>query len=105
MDGRPGLTAAAGEVWLAGRGEETRRLVFVISDTRFHRLAERAVVAPVLDEIPSHPRPWHVLVTEGRAVAVNQLGTIPIERLLERVDWVGAETLRRVRRAVRAISS
>lgn len=99
------MTAAAGEIWLADRGEETRRLVFVISDTRFHRLAERAVVAPVLDEVPSHPRPWHVLVADDRAVAVNQVGTIPIEQLLERVDRGGVETLRKVRRAVQAITT
>lgn len=99
------MTASAGEVWLADRGEETRRLVFVISDTRFHDLAERAVVAPVLDEVPASPRPWHIRLSDNRAIAVNQLGTIPVERLLERVDRPGAETLRQARRAVRAITS
>jgi mRNA-degrading endonuclease toxin of MazEF toxin-antitoxin module len=98
------LTASAGEIWLADRGDESRHLVFVISDTRFHRLAERAVIAPVLDETPAIPRPWHV-VFGGRAVAVNQLGTTPIDRLRECVDRVGFETLRQVRRAVREITN
>ncbi|MPY91987.1 MAG: hypothetical protein GEV08_02675 [Acidimicrobiia bacterium] len=105
MDGRSPLTAAAGDIWLADRGEEARRLVFVISDSRFHRLAERAIVAPVLLTAPVPPRPWHIPLTENRAVAVNQLGTLAIDRLLERVEWAGAETLRQARRAVRAITS
>ena len=104
MDGRPALTASAGEIWPADRGDDTRRLVFIISDARFHRLAERAVVAPILDEVPASPRPWHVLLGD-RAVAVNQLGTTPIERLLELVDRAGFETLRQVRRAVHEITS
>jgi mRNA-degrading endonuclease toxin of MazEF toxin-antitoxin module len=97
------LIASAGEVWLADRGDETRRPVFVISDVRFHRLAERAVIAPVLDEPPAVPRPWHVLVGD-RVVAVNQLSTAPTDRLLERVDRAGFETLRQVRRAVSEIT-
>ena len=98
------MTASAGEIWLADRGDETRRLAFIISDARFHRLAERAVIAPLLDEVPASPRPWHVLFAD-RAVAVNQLGTTPIDRLLERVDRAGFETLRQVRRAVREITN
>ena len=98
------MTAAAGEIWLADRGDETRRLVFIISDARFHRLAERAVVAPVLEQMPPSPRPWHIPIGE-RAVAVHQLGTTPIDRLLELVDRSGLDTLREVRRAVREITN
>ena len=94
----------AGEIWLADRGDETRRLVFVISDARFHRLADRAVVAPVLEELPAAPRPWHVRL-DDRAVAVNLLGTLPLDRLLERVERAPFDTLRRVRRAVREITN
>ena len=97
------MTPAAGEVWLADRGEPTRRLVYVISDVRFHRLAERAVVAPVLEAMPALPRPWHIPLGE-RAVAVNQLGSMTIDRLLDRVDRSGLETLHQVRRAVREIT-
>ncbi len=98
------MTVSAGEIWLADRGDETRRLVFIVSDARFHRLAERAVIAPVLDEVPAFPRPWHIRLGD-QAVAVNQLGTTPVARLLERVDRVGFETLRQVRRAVREITN
>jgi mRNA-degrading endonuclease toxin of MazEF toxin-antitoxin module len=98
------LTVVAGEFWLADRGEGSRRVVFVISDTRFHRLAERAVIAPVLDEMPAVPRPWHVRL-EGRAIAVNLVSTISTDRLLERVERAGFETLRRVRHALAQITN
>jgi mRNA-degrading endonuclease toxin of MazEF toxin-antitoxin module len=98
------LSPSAGEVWLADRGDERRHLVFVISDARFHRLAERVVVAPVLESMPAAPRPWHIPFDE-RAIAVNQLGTTAVDRLLERVDRGDLETLQRVRRAVQAITT
>lgn len=98
------MTATAGEIWLAGGGDETRRPVFIVSDTRFHRLAERAVVAPLLDVPPAALRPWYVGVGD-EVVAVNQLGAMPIDRLLEPVHRVGFETLRQVRRAVREITT
>ncbi|MFN0026788.1 MAG: type II toxin-antitoxin system PemK/MazF family toxin [Acidimicrobiales bacterium] len=88
-------------MWLADSGGESRRLVFVISDARFHRVAERAVVAPVLDSITS-AMPWH-LPLNGRVVAINQLGTLPIERLLEHVETASFDVLRRARRAVSEI--
>jgi hypothetical protein len=97
------LTPSAGEIWVAARGEETRRLVFVFSDSRFQRLAERAVVAPILDRAPAHLRPWHIVIGEGRIIAVNLAGTVPTERLLERVDVVTGDALVRVRQAARAI--
>ena len=62
------------------------------------------MVAPVLDSMPATPRPWHIPF-DGRAIAVNQLGTTAIDRLLERVDRGDLETLQRVRRAVQAITS
>jgi len=97
------LTPAAGEIWLADRGDERRHLLYVISDSRFHRLAERAIVAPVLDAMPAAPRPWHVAI-DDRAIAVNQLGTASIDRLLERVERGDLETLRRVQSVVRQIT-
>ena len=97
------MTPSAGEIWLADRSAETRRLVFVISDSRFQRLAERAVVAPVLDHPPARLRPWHIVTGETRIIAVNLAGTMPTERLLERVDVVAGDSLARVRQAARAI--
>ena len=97
------MTPSAGELWLADRGDERRHLLYVISDSRFHRLAERAIVAPVLDAMPAAPRPWHVAI-DDRAIAVNQLGTASIDRLLERVERGDLETLRRVQSVVRQIT-
>jgi mRNA-degrading endonuclease toxin of MazEF toxin-antitoxin module len=96
------MIAQPGEIWLAGRGDETRRRVLVISDDRFHRLGERAIVAPVLDEAPAVPRPWHIQLGEttvAGVVAVNLLVSLPIDRLLDRVDRADIGVLRRVRRA------
>ena len=81
-----------------------RRFVFVISDERFHRLAERAVIAPLLETAPAIVRPWHVPLGD-RVIAVNLLGTTPVARLLERIERAGFDTLRRVRRAVLEISN
>lgn len=78
--------------------------MFVISDVRFHRLAERAVVAPVLARPPDPVWPWHVAVGD-HTVAVNQIGTIPTDRLLELVDRSDLDELRRVRRVVREITN
>jgi mRNA-degrading endonuclease toxin of MazEF toxin-antitoxin module len=98
------LTPSAGEVWIVDRGDERRHLVYVVSGPRFHRLAERAVVAPVLDALPAAPRPWHIPIDE-QAIAVNQLGSLSIDRLLERVDHGDLDTLRLVRHAVQAITN
>lgn len=97
------MTPSAGEIWLADVGHETRRPVFVISDVRFHRLAERAVIAPVLEAGPDAPQPWHVRMGD-RTVAVNQMGTTRVERLLERSSQADFDTIRQVRRAVREIA-
>jgi mRNA-degrading endonuclease toxin of MazEF toxin-antitoxin module len=94
---------SAGEVWLADRGDETRRLVVVISDDRFQRLADRAVVAPVLEAAPTIPRPWHI-DADARWIAANHLGTVALDRLLERVDQVSVSSLREIRTAVRHIT-
>ena len=102
MVGRSRLTPSAGEIWLADRGDERRRHVFVISDDRFQRLAERAIVAPILEVRPDPAGPWHIPLEE-RTIAVNLQTTLPLERLLERVGRAGSETLRQVRHAARAI--
>jgi mRNA-degrading endonuclease toxin of MazEF toxin-antitoxin module len=98
------LTPSPGEIWIADRGDETRRPVFVVSDVRFQRLAERVMVAPVLDHVPAVPRPWHIVLDDDRMVAVNLLATMPVDRLLERADAVAGDALSRARRAVRAIT-
>jgi mRNA-degrading endonuclease toxin of MazEF toxin-antitoxin module len=93
----------AGDLWLADVGGDRRRTVYVVSSSRFHRLSRRAVIAPVLDEAPDVARPWHVGFGD-RVIAVNLLGSTPIDRLLELLDRVDAPTRRRVRDVVRHIS-
>ncbi len=97
------MTPAPGEIWTADGGQESRNQVFVISDSRFHRLAERAVVAPVIVVPVDARRPWHVGVDGDRVAAVNLLATVPTDRLLERVAPADAEALSTARRAARFI--
>jgi mRNA-degrading endonuclease toxin of MazEF toxin-antitoxin module len=94
------VTASAGEIWLADLGAETRRAVYVMSDERFHRLAERAVVAPLLKEgQPGRNPPWWI-PHEGSVVAVERLASIPVERLLERRGAAHFATIRAVQAAI-----
>ena len=76
----------------------------MLSDARFHRLAERAVVAPILDVAPQHPRPWHITLDDGRYVSVNLLSTLPTNRLLRRLGMIAPDQIRRARAAVRTIT-
>ena len=89
-----------GDIWLADLGGETRRSVYVVSDDHFHRLAERAVVAPVLAS-PSTGRnpPWWI-AHETSVVAVERLNSIPVERLLERHGTAQYTTVRAVQRTI-----
>jgi mRNA-degrading endonuclease toxin of MazEF toxin-antitoxin module len=94
------MTPATGEIWLADIGAETRRSVYVISDDRFHRLAQRVVVAPVLPAgTPGRTPPWWIS-HEGSAVALERLSSMPVDRLLERQGAVHHATVRDVHRAV-----
>lgn len=97
------MKVSAGEIWLADTGGEVRRPVYVISNDRFHQLAGRAVVAPVVDDTAS-PWPWELAVA-NHAIAVHQLRTIHTDRLLEPVERLDLDLLRRVRRAVREIAT
>jgi mRNA-degrading endonuclease toxin of MazEF toxin-antitoxin module len=94
----------AGELWSADRGDEQRRLVLVVSDRRFHRLAGRAVVVPVVPEPPEVAGPWYVPLDDGRAVAVHLLATLTVDRLLESVGSVHFAALSRVRRVMHLIT-
>jgi mRNA-degrading endonuclease toxin of MazEF toxin-antitoxin module len=88
-----------GEIWLADLGAATRRPVYVISDDRFHRLAERAIVAPVLSAGAGHDPPWWI-ESESSVVAVERLSSIPLERLLERHGTAAYRTVRAVQRTI-----
>ncbi|MFV0307703.1 MAG: type II toxin-antitoxin system PemK/MazF family toxin [Desertimonas sp.] len=94
------MTPSTGEVWLADLGAETRRAVYVVSDDRFHRFAERALVAPVVDSgSPERTPPWWV-DHDGSVVAVERLTSIPVDRLLERQGAASLATVRAVQRTV-----
>ena len=94
------MTPTTGDIWLADVGAETRRSVYVVSDDRFHRLAERAIVAPVL---PSHGvarnPPWWI-ANENAVVALERLSSVPVDRLLERHGTAPYSTVRAVQRAI-----
>jgi len=74
----------SGDVHIADLNDERRRRVLVVSNSRFHRLAGRALVAP---EIPTPPDdllpPWHLQVNDA-VYAVDLLRSLPVARLLER---------------------
>lgn len=97
------MTPAAGEIWLADSGDEIRRPVFVMSDSRFHRLAGRAVVAPVVERLDGELRPWQIEVDDGRIAGVHQMATVRIDWLLERDATLDAAALALARRAARFI--
>ena len=100
VDGRSALTPTTGDIWLADIGAETHRSVYVVSDDRFHRLCERAIVAPVLptDAAGRNP-PWWI-AHETSVVALERLSSIPVDRLLERHGAVQHATAGAVQRAI-----
>ncbi len=98
------MIPAAGEVWSADRGDEQRRLVVVVSDVRLHRLAGRAIVVPVLTDVPEVAGPWHVSIDNDRVAAGHLLASVAVDRLLERVDTVPYSVLARLRRVVTLIT-
>jgi mRNA-degrading endonuclease toxin of MazEF toxin-antitoxin module len=91
---------AAGDIALADAHDERRRRVLVLSDTRFHRATGRAIVAPAIPTIAADESPWRPGADER--FAVDFVTTLPLDRLLEQVGRVDAETLRRAHRALLA---
>jgi mRNA-degrading endonuclease toxin of MazEF toxin-antitoxin module len=92
------VTPSAGDIFLADAREEQRRRVLVVSDTRFHRATGRAIVAPSIATIAADESPWRPGVEER--FAVDYLTTVPLDRLLEALGRVDADTLRRAQRAI-----
>jgi mRNA-degrading endonuclease toxin of MazEF toxin-antitoxin module len=94
------MTPTTGDFWLADVGAATHRSVYVVSVERFHRLAERAVVAPVL---PSHGEarnpPWWIAY-ENAVVALERLSSVPVDRLIEHHGTAPYSTVRAVQRAI-----
>ncbi len=92
------MTPSAGDIFLADAREEQGRRVLVVSDTRFHRATGRAIVAPSIATIAADESPWRPGVEER--FAVDYLTTVPLDRLLEALGRVDADTLRRAQRAI-----
>ena len=65
-----------------------------------HRLAERAVVAPVLASPSSGRNPSWWIAHDKSVVAVERLTSIPVERLLERHGAVQYATVRAMQRTI-----
>jgi mRNA-degrading endonuclease toxin of MazEF toxin-antitoxin module len=90
----------AGDIYLADLNEEQRRLVLVVSNARFNRVADRALVAPEIaggsDEVPF---PWRVPIDDA-VFAVDLLRSLPVTRLLDRRDRAPHAAMQTVRRAV-----
>ena len=92
-----------GDIYVADVGQEQRRHVLVISNSRFHRLSGRVIVAPALPGEPDEvPFPWRI-EAEGMVFAVDLLRSIPAERLLEHVGRVTPSVASEVQRVTRHI--
>ncbi len=99
------MTPSAGETWLADSPDEIRRLVVVISDSRLHTLAGRAIVAPVVVSPRAPAPPWYVSLGNDESIAVHLLAGIDVDRLLERTSIVSYEVLRSARQVVAALAT
>lgn len=94
----------AGDICLADLHEEHRRRVLVVSTERFHRLASRVLVAPELfGEAEGVAFPWRVTVDDA-VYAVDRLRSLPIDRLLGRVDRAPGTLVEQIRQVLRRIT-
>lgn len=93
-----------GDIYLADLNDDLRRRVLVVSNDRFHRLAGRAMVVP---ELPGPPDdisfPWRVAIDDS-VYAIDLLRSLPIERLLERVDRAPSAVVQQVAQVLRRIT-
>lgn len=94
----------SGDIHEADLSDEQRRVVLVISNARFHRVAGRALVAPQIAVEPDEVLfPWRVAVGDP-VFAVDLIRSVPVERLLDRIDRAPSEAMAQVRRAVTNIT-
>jgi mRNA-degrading endonuclease toxin of MazEF toxin-antitoxin module len=93
-----------GDIHLADVKDERRHEVLVVSNARFHELWDRVLVAPAIETVPDEMLfPWHVRVDQ-RWFAIDQLRSLPISRLLERIDRASAPAMSAVRRVLLSIT-
>ena len=94
-----------GEVVLADLGGERRHRVLVLSNRNFHRLADRAIVAPEYEgPVDDVAAPWRV-EADGAIFAIDLVRSLPLDRLLDAVGSAGVVEARRAQRALRALLS
>ncbi|HWL42859.1 MAG TPA: type II toxin-antitoxin system PemK/MazF family toxin [Ilumatobacter sp.] len=94
---------AQGDIVVADLGGETREFALVVSNIRFHRLAERALVAPEIRVQQTTTRqPWHIAI-DGRVFALDALQSIRVERALEQAGRAGTSQLATLRTALMRI--
>lgn len=94
---------SAGDVHRADLNEERRRLVLVVSNAKFNKLADRVVVVPQVFEAPDEvPFPWRVEF-DGAVFAVDLMRTLPTDRLLRRTGRAPESAMIAVRTAIRMI--
>ena len=94
----------SGDIHLVDLNEEQRSLVLVVSTNRFHQRSGRALVAPqALGPLREAPPPWRIRIGSDQ-FAVDHLRSIPLDRLLERVDRASSSDARAVRRVVHGIT-
>ena len=93
-----------GSIHLADLNEERRRRVLVVSSTRFHRAARRAVVIPeVIGRPDAVPFPWRIACDNG-VFAVDFMKTLPLDRLLDRTGQANPQALSQIQRALRQMT-
>ena len=93
------MTPEAGDIYMGDMGGEVRQLVLVLSSARFHRIAERAIVAPAAGP---RPYPWRVAFGD-QTFAVDLLRTVPTSVLLEQVGRAPQAAIRSAQRAVHLV--
>jgi mRNA-degrading endonuclease toxin of MazEF toxin-antitoxin module len=98
------MTPTPGEIWIADLADEIRRRVLVISDPRFHQLAGRALVVPIIDP-PSVPFPWVVDLGDGDHGGVHLLRSVAVDRLLNCDRVISEPIMRSVRSVVEHLLS
>jgi mRNA-degrading endonuclease toxin of MazEF toxin-antitoxin module len=92
-----------GDIFLADVNRERRIAVLVVSNSRFIRLSDRAIVAPAIPGEPDDvPFPWRI-ETEGHVFAIDLVRSMPADRLLEQIGRVTPAIAARAQRAIRNI--
>ncbi len=94
----------AGDIHLADLGREQRWPVLVVSNDRFHRLSNRALVAPRIAVAADEVIPPWVVPAEDDAFALHLLRSVPMSRLLDRIGRASSTELQRAQRALRHIT-